>query len=544
MSGSPSPDTRMLLEKAARSVAEVQSNLDSVADVAVFLEVLGYSNKTALEHGFADLYDFARHVYEFVDLYADRDATRRMNEESLSLPIPSMGKRVLQGLALSFPWMGSLVVLFVFGISLWLVWGMPIAIITSLIVGLFFGLLVSEGPIQMFQRIFSFNYNQGNVSETKRALKRSYFVLSVLAVGAAALLFAAGRVEAIPSSYVELAVIATVTIMVNRVSYIIVYSLRKFAQLVASYSVGFAVLIASNYLLYNIVPQTLPRYLDALGLAFVALSALPIYYSYKVFTSKSPYSLSNTPRLAFNPVIVNSRTISSRFQIQVWENLPYYAFGTLFLVMLFGDRVLSWFYNPIHIANGISLPLVFNTAYHLGADLALVVILPAAVIQYALMVSVSEELSNLGMTITLTEVHKADDFLRRRYSTLLLASVLASAVVDAILLASGAEIMRLIGGTEVSLRILQVAALSDVAISVFLANSLFLIFMGRVKPILFVVLTGAVIVAVFGFLVGRTGFENIIYAYALAAITTCAMSTILASRALKRPGAMLFSRFI
>jgi hypothetical protein len=122
--------------------------------------------------------------------------------------------------------------------------------------------------------------------------------------------------------------------------------------------------------------------------------------------------------------------------------------------------------------------------------------------------------------------------------------VLASAVVDAILLASGAEIMRLIGGTEVSLRILQVAALSDVAISVFLANSLFLIFMGRVKPILFVVLTGAVIVAVFGFLVGRTGFENIIYAYALAAITTCAMSTILASRALKRPGAMLFSRFI
>jgi hypothetical protein len=540
----PPRDTRILLEKAARSVAEVQSNLDSVADVAVFLEVLGYSNKTALDYGFADLYDFARHVYEFVDVYADRDATRRMNEESLSLPIPSMAKRTFQGLTLSFPWIGSLLVLFVFGISLWLVWGMPIAVISSLIVGLFFGLLVSAGPIQMFQRIFSFNYNQGNVSETKRALKRSYLMLSVLAVGTAALLFAAGRIEAIPTSYVELAAIAAVSILINQVSYILVYSLKKFAQLVVSYTAGFTVLIVSFYLMYNIVPQTLPRYLDALGLAFATLSVLPAYYSYRVFTSKSPYSLSNAPRQTFNPVIVNSRTISSRFSVQLWENLPYYAFGTLFFVMLFGDRVLSWFFNPSHLANGIYLPLVFNTAYHLGADLALMVIFPAAVIQYALMVSVSEELGNLTMTIPLTEAHKADEFLKARYSRLLLASVLASSVVASLLFLIGPEIMGLIGGTEVSLRILQVAAISDVAMSVFLANSLFLIFLGRVKQLLLVVIAGAAIVAVFGFIFGRTSFQDIIYAYALAALATSSVSSILAENALRRPGALFFSRFI
>jgi hypothetical protein len=305
--GKPSTDTRILLKQAARSVAEVQSNLDSVADVAVFLEVLGYSNKTAVENGFTDLYDFARHVYEFVDVYADRDANRRMNEESLSLQIPSMTKRTLQGLTLSFPWIGSLLVLFVFGISLWLAWGMPVAVITSLIIGLFFGLLVSEGPIQMFQRIFSFNYNQGNVSETKRALERSYLLLAGLAVGTAGLLYAAGRIESIPFSFVELAVIAAVTILIHRVSYTVVYSLKKFAQLVASYTAGFAVLIGSYYLMYDLVPQTLPRYLDSLGLAFVTLSVLPIYYSYKVFTSRVPYSLSHAPRQAFNPVIVNSR---------------------------------------------------------------------------------------------------------------------------------------------------------------------------------------------------------------------------------------------
>jgi hypothetical protein len=541
--GKPSTDTRTLLKQAARSVAEVQSNLDSVADVAVFLEVLGYSNKTAVENGFTDLYDFARHVYEFVDVYADRDANRRMNEESLVLQIPSMTKRTLQGLTLSFPWIGSLLVLFVFGISLWLAWGMPVAIITSLIIGLFFGLLVSEGPIQMFQRVFSFNYNQGNVSETKRALKRSYLLLAGLAVGTAALLYAAGSIESIPFSFVELAIIAAVTILIHRVSYTVVYSLKKFAQLVASYTAGFAVLIGSYYLMYNLVPRTLPRYLDSLGLAFVTLSVLPIYYAYRVFTSRAPYSLSHAPRQAFNPVIVNSRTISSRFGVQLWENLPYYAFGTLFFVMLFGDRVLSWFFNPDHTANGVSLPLVFNTAYHLGADLALMVIFPAAVIQYALMVSVSEELGNLTMSIPLTEARKADEFLRARYNKLVLASLLVSAIAASLLFVFGAEIMKLIGGTEVSVHILQLAALSDIGISVFLANSLFLIFLGRVNHLLYVVACGAAIVAVFGFVFGRTGFENIVYAYAIAAIATSVSSSMLVQQALGKPGALFFSRF-
>ena len=403
--------------------------------------------------------------------------------------------------------------------------------------------MVSEGPIQMFQRIFSFNYNQGNVSETKRALKRSYLLLSGLAVGTAGLLFAGGRIEAIPISYVELAVIAAVTILIHRVSYIIIYSLKKFALLVASYTAGFSVLIASYYLMYNLVPQTLPRYLDSLGLAVATLSVLPAYYSYKVFTSKSPYSLTNAPRQTFNPVIVNSRTISSRFGVQLWENLPYYAFGSLFFAMLFGDRVLSWFFNPDHVANGIVLPLVFNRTYHLGADLALMVIFPAAVIQYALMVSVSEELSNLTMTIPLTEARKADEFLRARYSQLLLASVFAAAIAAAVLFLLGPDIMRLIGGTVVSLRILQVAALSDVAMSVFLANSLFLIFLGKVKELLFVVTIGVAIVAFFGFIFGRAGFEDIIYAYALAALATATISCIIADSSLKRPGALFFSRF-
>jgi hypothetical protein len=538
-----SPNSRLFLQKTARSIAEIQSNLDTIPDVVVFLEILGYNNKSATDHGFANLYDFARHVYEFVDLYSDREETRIMNEDSLRLPIPRFGTRIVQGLTLTFPWIGSLVVLFVFGVSLWLAWGMPIAVITSLIVGVFLGLLASDGPMQMFQRLFIFHYGQGNIPEARRALSRSYLLVLALAGVVSSILFIAGRLESIPFEYTELAVIAAVSILIHRVSYVVVYALKKFGALVLSYTAGFTVLVAFYYLAYNLVPLTLNRYLDALGLAFATLCVLPIYYAARVYTSKYPILAGSDWRQSFNPMIVNSKTIRSRFEVQFWENLPLYAFGTLFFATLFGDRVLSWYFNPSHVANGIVLPLVFNAVYHIGADVALIVVFPAAVLQYAMMTSISEELSNLQMTISVGEGKQIDRFIKNRYWSVFLVTVAASAAVAFVLLFFGPRIIASIGGTTPSVEILRIAALSNIGVAIFMANSIFLIFVGKTKQLVAIAGAGLFVLAFAGVFFGRIAFEDIVIAYGMAAIVTASCSTIAAVDALEKAGSLYFSRY-
>jgi hypothetical protein len=542
--GKLSRRSTVFLEKTARSIAEIQPSLDSVPEIVVFLEVLGYNNKTAVENGFKDLYDVAGHLYGSLDHYMDRDKERRTQERSMTLTIPSVGRRLAQGLGLTFPWMGSLAALYFFGVSLWLVWGLPIAIVTSLIVGVFLGLLLSEGPMQLFQRLIVFYYNQYNLSEVKRALKRSYYLSAGLVAGIIGGVYVMSILANIPIQYAILTIISASTIFAHRVSYILIYALRKFAQIVVSYAAALVSLLAVYFLMYSIIPLSLTRYLVSLGTGIAVLSVVPIYYSYKVFTANSVYSLGDAKRNPLNTIVVNSKTIMSNFSVQLWEGLPYYLFGMLFFAMLFGDRVLSWAYNPVHSANGIPLPLVFNSVYHVGADVALLVIFPAAVIQFAIMAPISEQLSNLTTRIKVTQAGETDRFLKSRYGDLLFWSLLSAAIVASALFAFGPVFESWIGGSEISVFILRVAAISNVLVAVFMANSLFLIFLNKIRSLVGVALVGVSTLGVAGVIFAQLGFENIVVAYLLSASATMALSTMLVVMSLRKPASLFFARYM
>ena len=70
----------VFLEKTARSIVEIQPSLDSVPEIVVFLEVLGYNNKTANENGFSDLYQVAGRLHDILDRYVDGNRARLMQE--------------------------------------------------------------------------------------------------------------------------------------------------------------------------------------------------------------------------------------------------------------------------------------------------------------------------------------------------------------------------------------------------------------------------------------------------------------------------------
>jgi hypothetical protein len=536
--------SRLMLEKTARSIVEIQPHLDTTADIVVFLEVLGYTDKLVVENGFSDLFDFADHLYNSIDHYTDRSATSKAHESALSVRVPSIGRRLAEGLTLSFPWIGSLSVLFLFGVSLWLVWGLPVSITTSLMIGLFLGIFVSEGPMQLFQRLFTFHYNQGNLSEVKRILRRSYYVFALLAAAIIGLLYASEVIWNIPPQLVTLTAIASVSILAHRVSYVVIYSLKRFWQLAASYASGLAAMVTAYSLLYNIIPQTVTRYVDSLGIAFLVLSIAPIYYDYKVFSSVSTSSIDDQIRHSLNPSIVNSKTIRSSFGVQLWENLPYVVFGMLFFALLFGDRVLSWVFNPNHSANGIYLPLSFNSAYHLGADMALIVIFPAAIIQYVIMAPISEQLSNLATVTNVTEERTVDSFLKSRYVLLLSLSVIASTMVAGVLFILGPYFISQLGGSELSVRILLIAASSNVLISIFMANSLFLTFTNRIKSLVVVASIGLVTLAIAGTFLGHLGFQDIVFGYLAAAAVTTSLSSLEVADVLRSPARSFFSRYL
>src|SRR5437867_2965397 len=323
-------EVRLFAQKTARSIIEVQPNVNNVADIVVLLEVLGYAKSLVMKNGFRDLYALANYIYSFLDVYENKGENKEKFLKSFTMPIPGLTRRVVEAVGMIFPWLGSLVLLSLTGVSLWMAWGLPIQLTTAFVIGVFLGLFISEGLLQLFSRLFGFYHEQTNIVE--------------------------GNIE---------------------------------------------------------------RYFTSLAVAFVILSGFAAYNHYRIIVT----SLSTETDVAkphfFRPISRTDKTIRSRFVVQLWETLPSFLFGTFYFVMMFADRIISWSFNPLITANGVILPLGFNSIYHSGADLALVVLLPTSVIQYVMMSPIFMRVNNLAVTLKVSDMKKINQFLQGTYKRLL-----------------------------------------------------------------------------------------------------------------------------
>jgi len=141
--GSRSAESRTFVMKAARSVAELQPRVNNVADVMVFLEVLGYTRQDAQKNGFDDLNELSREIYEFVDILEGGEEDHPSSHESY-VKLPTTARRIGEGLALSFGWVGALLLLFIAGVSVWLSLLLPLKVTTVFMAGLFAGIFITE----------------------------------------------------------------------------------------------------------------------------------------------------------------------------------------------------------------------------------------------------------------------------------------------------------------------------------------------------------------------------------------------------------------
>jgi hypothetical protein len=537
-----SREARVFASKTARSIAEIQQSVNNMADVLVFLEVLGYDDRTAKKNGFDNLQELAKYVYNFVDAYDEQ----RPDASSSAMEVPSTKRRLAESLSMIFPWLGSLVLLFVTGVSLWMAWGLPADVTTAFLAGVFLGLVVTEGLLQNYNRLFSFYYSQTNIGEVKRSIKRSYALTGVILSGTVAVLYGASALANIPLELATIAAISTVTISLHRVSYVIMYALKKLAHIGISYSIAFATLAGVFFLAPDAIPDVTVRYFAALGSAFAVLSCFAIYHHYKIMGQSSTSIVAKNAPHFYSPLTVNDNTITSRLGVQVLECLPYFVYGTFYFVLLFADRAVAWFFNPAAVAaaNGTILPLSFNSVYHIGADLALLVILPVAIIQYVITSPIYALVHNRAITLKVSESKKIDWFLQYSYRKLMAASIAVSIAGAVALNLAAPAIIGELGGSEASLRILAFASAGAVFLSMFAANGVFMIFLGKAKALAQVALAAALIVIVGGVFLAQYGFENAVIAYLAATMFAGLASTVIMRVAIRKAGSLLFARYI
>ncbi len=530
----------MFLERAARSVAEVQPKTSSVADTLVFLEVLGYTNRMAVVNGFQDLLDLAKRVHQFVGYY-DKE-----NEpvNSYTVPIPSRKRRVVEGLSIAFPWVGSWGILLIFGVSLWLSGLMPLDVTTAFMIGVFLGLVVAGDMLGM-GRLFTYYDGQSNVSETRRVLKRYYGNFLVTLALTSTGLYAVSSLERIPLSLVAIAIFSEATLSLQLTSYMIIYSRKKLGLVLASYSSAFIALLSVYFFAADFVPDPTMRYFYALASALVVLLVPAAYCHYTIFSARSiTSSIGGVKPSFFYDTAAISTTLRSKSRVQLWEVLPYCIYGVFFYGMLFGDRVISWVFNPVHLVDGLKLPMVFNPVYEIGVDLALLVLFPALIFQYIMMGHLHEELYNMTLVRKASETNKVAQFLRTRYRNLLLATIGVSVLISVAMISMAPQIVSALRGSTASVNIFYVAAVSDILMAMFGGNAMFLIFINKIRPLCVIAIIGTLFVMGVGAILAQSGFQNIVFAYLGETILAVMLSSIVIRRNLAKSASIHFARYV
>ena len=532
-------DRQMFLEKAARSIAELQPKITSLAETVVFLEVLGYTNKMASDHGFQDLADLSRYVLQFTRYYDKKfgDPAKPL------LPIPGIARRTAEAFGVAYPWVISYAVLLIFGVSLWLAQIMPLDMTTAFVVGIYSGLLISGG-MGSFGRLFSFYDGQANLSQVRRILKRFYLLLDAILLVVSLGLFSSAYLLNIPFRLISISLVSAATLSVHMASYMIIYNRRKIRVIIFSYSAGLAALLSVYFLTANFFPMAAVRYFYALGTALAVLTIPAVYYHYKIFRAEKTAKRKENEPPFYSPVSSIRNTINSRFGVQFWEILPFFINGMLFFCILFGDRVISWIYNPVHYVNGISFPMVFNTTYHAGADSALIALFPSLIIQYAMLAPLHAELHNLSLDIRISEMKRVQQFLSAKYKNMIVTTIVATIVVVGLMILLEPRLMIILRGSTISSRIFDIAAISNVFMAIFAGNGMFLTFMNKIKTLCLVGALGAAFVAGAGLWLGMSGFENIVYAYLGETIILATLTSAIVARNLPRVASVHFARFV
>ena len=279
----------------------------------------------------------------------------------------------------------------------------------------------------------------------------------------------------------------------------------------------------------------------------MALSIIPAYRHYRLFGGKIPFakvSVAELPKF-YSATSGYEYTVKSRFGIQIWENLSFLIYGVFYFILLFGDRIISWFYTPgvLIASNGVALPLIFNSAYHVGADLALFTIIPGAIYQFLVLSPFQTQINNMALALKISNISLLNDFIRVTYKKMIFFSLLIGLIFAGLLIVFGPYIIHFLGGNDITINILRVSSLGCVFLSVFAGNAAVLIFLNRGKYLVLITVISAIALVSLGMHFGTYGYGNIVYAYLIATALAASSSSAYILKIIGNASSILFAKY-
>lgn len=366
MSTAHSPLADWLLpDRLARTVCEVDPRPHSRFAVAVVLEVLGHTDRTAREAGWPDLFALARDVYERVELVSA--ASRRADREVPAEPeSPLLRDSLASGLTQQAVWLVMVAVTLVWGLSVWAAQRLPASLAEALLAGIVGSLILSGGFQYALTRRLVFHVAQRDHLQARAFVSRALRV-GGLALGGAGALVALGVWAGSHHDVVAAALAGSYFVLHGnyRLAVTPLQALHDVAGLVVSTGGAVAMLV----LLY--------RGLVAAGVGIpvaVATSQLAVLLLLWVACwARARWLLEPLVAVGVLPGPRGSArpALAARGAVLVWDAGPWFALGVLYYVVFFGARPVAGLLPPdqqLVYAGGMDLGLLAMIPSTLGAS--------------------------------------------------------------------------------------------------------------------------------------------------------------------------------
>src|SRR5205085_5615623 len=155
----------------------------------------------------------------------------------------------------------------------------------------------------------------------------------------------------------------------------LLYVLKMTENILAAYACAFAIMMAVFYALPDSGTNLAVRYFTSLAFSFCYLSLYSLYCHVVAFRKiANPIGLDSESQSKipfYKSQGTVKKTLKSRFSVQSFELLPNFMSGLFFFVVLFGDRILSWLFNPQKLTiSNTHVSFSFNNQYYACADLS------------------------------------------------------------------------------------------------------------------------------------------------------------------------------
>ncbi len=361
------PETRERGDSIASLADEVMNRIGKPLDkwaVAAILESIGVRDSDAARHfGKADVFALAEEVFAHCMARGwESKEGERLKELTLKEKLRRFFTFYIHGLFFALPMAGQIFAILLLGYSLWASLRFTEREGTVVAFGIILSFFVTGGFVQAIGRRALFYLEQKHYSLARETCLRFIRVGTVMAIVVGLFTYSFDlMIPLFGRSMLPVALIYYFLLSELWLSLAVLYALKERVAIVVLTVAG-AVIV---YLLSRFTPLGIFS-AHWLGLAITDISVLAWGYhrlNQKARSVREKSGVTSLPRLS----------------ILVYSVIPYFAYGLLYFIFLFTDRLMAWSVGP----KPPDYFIWFKTPYEWGLDWALIsLVLSTAILEY------------------------------------------------------------------------------------------------------------------------------------------------------------------